>query len=47
MIQYGNDVRCACGHWWADHHSDDTCALCGCDWFQVGRVRLVAERSQQ
>lgn len=41
MIQYGNDAYCDCGHWWADHNSDDTCSLCGCDRFQE------AERNEE
>jgi hypothetical protein len=38
-------VRCACSHWWADHNEDDSCALCGCDWFMAEGVSITEEES--
>lgn len=30
-MAHKTDSHCVCGHWWADHNDDESCALCGCD----------------
>ena len=34
VVKNDTERTCTCSHWWQDHNDDDSCALCGCDWFQ-------------